>query len=181
MEENGKSNYYTKSMEFYIKRTAIELTDKEKKLIDDAYNELDRKEFLAFNPEIDGKDLLKMDGYLYRVIESDSKDLASIIYLAFPHKENEIAKELNIDEMELGQLKVAIVKNEYRGHGLMKRLIAEAEKDAIKKNIGYLFATVHPENYPSRLSLEHAGYHKALEKKMYGGLTRLIMLKKIFL
>ena len=42
-----------------------------------------------------------------------------------------------------------------------------------------LLATVHPDNIPSRHTMEKLGYREILHRKMYGGYDRLIMMKRI--
>ncbi len=162
-------------MEFEFERLDLALPDDVIVLIRKSYDELARKEFFAFDPDSDGPGLLKLKGYLYEARVKGDGTLAAVIYLAFPHPDNPAAKDLHVPESELGQLKIAVTRKDYRGNGLMGRLAAMAMADARKEGIKYLYATVHPENRASRNNLERAGFSPALQKEMYNGLSRYIM------
>ena len=58
-------------------------------------------------------------------------------------------------------------------------MAAEAEKLLIKMPYHDLFATVHPDNHYSMKNMLSRDYHVIKKAKMYGGLDRAILLKKI--
>lgn len=68
---------------------------------------------------------------------------------------------------------------EYRGQGLQKKMMHQAERDLRQQGICWLLCTVHPDNSYSLNNLLRQGYEIAATKKKYGGYWRHILQKKI--
>ncbi len=81
---------------------------------------------------------------------------------------------LNVAHME----SVAVLPK-FRGYKIQKQLVEMAEKVEKNKNTRYLMATVHPENIYSKRNFEQQGYSCLLETEKYGGLKRIILIKKL--
>lgn len=73
----------------------------------------------------------------------------------------------------------AAVRPDAAGNGMMRALLAEAEKEAARRQIRYLMATAHPDNLFSRNNLEKQGFEVLTETLKYGGRRRLVYFKEI--
>lgn len=67
----------------------------------------------------------------------------------------------------------------YRGHGIQRMLLMEAEIQLKRRTFRYALATVSPDNPYSLENCAKLGYQIAATKKMYGGLLRHILLKAL--
>ena len=68
----------------------------------------------------------------------------------------------------------------YRGHSLQSRLMDYAACFLrIRKDTKFLMATVHPNNVPSRRSMEKLGYTCVAQATLYGGLPRCVYCKRL--
>lgn len=103
-----------------------------------------------------------------------------ILYCAGETEEN-LAKD--IDEVEdltdNANLKLTIVRPDYRGNGLQRLLILELEKYAKESGFTYLSTTVSPGNPWSLNNCKKCGYTEVKILQKYGGLTRVLLAKKI--
>ena len=103
-----------------------------------------------------------------------------ILFVAGEGKEN-LAHD--VDEIEdiltSANVKLIIVRPDYRGNGLQRELVARLEKTAVDAGFKWLCATVAPSNNWSYDNFIKSGFalNKILTK--YGGLTRALLVKKI--
>lgn len=110
--------------------------------------------------------------------------LAAVCVLVKPETEEEnLAPYANLPRSEWHQVMhvdIAATLPVYRGHSLQSRLMALAEGFLRKKqDTAYLMATVHPDNLPSRRSMEKLGYTCVAQTTLYGGLPRCIYGKRL--
>ena len=77
---------------------------------------------------------------------------------------------------EIYTIYLILVKKEYRGHGLQRKMLELIENN--KQNI-IINATVSPQNSCSLDNFLACGYKILTEMKMYGGFNRLIVYKPI--
>lgn len=103
-----------------------------------------------------------------------------ILYCAGDTKEN-LAHDLDEveDVTENANVKLVIVRYEYRGNGLQKELIARLGEHARERGYKWLSSTVSPENPWSMNNLIANGYTEAKVLVKYGGLKRILFAKKI--
>ena len=103
-----------------------------------------------------------------------------ILYCAGDTKEN---LALDLDEVsdvtENANVKLVIVRYEYRGNGLQKELIARLCAHAEQRGYKWLSSTVSPENPWSMNNLIANGFTEAKVLVKYGGLKRILYAKKI--
>ncbi len=103
-----------------------------------------------------------------------------ILYCAGNTKEN---LALDVDEIEditqNANVKLIIVRPQYRGNGLQATFITKLEEHAKKAGFTWLSSTVSPANPWSMNNLLKCGFtqNKILQK--YGGLQRILFAKKI--
>lgn len=103
-----------------------------------------------------------------------------ILYVAGKTDEN-LAKDIDgVDDVTTNaNVKLTIVRPEYRGNGLQYELISRLEIHARESGFAWLSSTVSPANPWSQHNLKRCGFavHKILKK--YGGLERILFVKKI--
>ncbi len=89
--------------------------------------------------------------------------------------------DLGLPEAELprvAHIDVVVVMPRFRGHGLQRILTLHAAEELAAAGYRYLMSTVHPDNLPSRRSMERCGFRCVRQTVKYGGLPRLIYLKE---
>lgn len=103
-----------------------------------------------------------------------------ILYYAGDDHEN-LAYSLDAhdDLYTYANIKVVIVKDGYRGHGLQKTFIRDFEKYAKTIGVNTLLSTVSPDNMYSCRNLEQCGYISVKRLKKYGGKDRLLYMKNL--
>lgn len=103
-----------------------------------------------------------------------------ILYVAGKTEEN-LAKDIDgVDDVtENANVKLTIVRPQYRGNSLQYNLITKLEEHARSCGFTWLSSTVSPVNPWSQNNLQRCGFtvHKILKK--YGGLERILFVKKI--
>lgn len=89
--------------------------------------------------------------------------------------------DIGLPEAELcsvAHMDTVAVHPNFRGYGLQRLLISQAEEALSKTQYRYLLCTVHPENSFSHSNMEKLGYTYIKQALKYGGLPRCIYLKK---
>lgn len=103
-----------------------------------------------------------------------------ILYCAGETKEN---LALDLDEVEdineNANVKLVIVRYEYRGNGLQKEIIRRLCEHAKECGYKWLSSTVSPTNPWSMNNLLANGFYEAKVLVKYGGLKRILFAKKI--
>jgi Acetyltransferase (GNAT) family. len=100
-----------------------------------------------------------------------------ILYVPQDEAENHV-RDLNLNgSFCSANQKLFVVRNDYRGLGLQRRLIVELEKIAQRRGINLLCATCAPHNTFSIRNFEAEGYRYALTEKKYGGMLRNLYYK----
>ena len=108
--------------------------------------------------------------------------IAGYLAVTYPGKNaDNLGWDLGFSENQLSRIahmESAAVLPEFRGQGLQKQLMSEAEA-FLPSGISYAMATVSPQNPASLNSMLRLGY--TIEKTMqkYGGLERHIMVKRL--
>ena len=103
-----------------------------------------------------------------------------ILYVAGKTDEN-LAKDIDgvEDVTTNANVKLTIVRPEYRGNSLQYELISKLGEYAKEQGFIWLSSTVSPANPWSQANLKKCGFtvHKILKK--YGGMQRILFVKKI--
>ena len=76
-------------------------------------------------------------------------------------------------------LKLIIVKEEYRGNGLQRKLIQLLEEEALSRGVTHFCTSVSPDNPHSFNNFLAMGYEFDHQEELYGGLLRNIYVKKL--
>ena len=103
-----------------------------------------------------------------------------ILYVAGNTKEN-LALDLDevADVTQNANVKLVIVRPEFRGNGLQATIITKLEEHAKENGFTWLSSTVSPANPWSMNNLLKCGFNQAKILQKYGGLTRILYAKKI--
>lgn len=153
-------------------------------LIYQVWEELPNKDWFAINEPGYLPHTLGLESTLvFEACTPDGK-LAAVCVLVQPESEDEnLGLYANIPRSEWHQVMhvdMAATLPAYRGHSLQSRLMAYAAKFlCMQKDTKYLIATVHPDNLPSRHSMEKLGYTCVALTTLYGGLPRCVYCKRL--
>lgn len=117
-------------------------------------------------------------------VDEPTDELAAICVLVEPETEEEsLAPYAEIPRCEwhrVMHVDIAATLPAYRGHSLQSRLMDYAACFLrIRKDTKFLMATVHPNNVPSRRSMEKLGYTCVAQATLYGGLPRCVSCKRL--
>ena len=115
-------------------------------------------------------------------VEKKSEMAAVFIARTANLREENLGEYLRLtsEEMErVAHMEIAMVRKAYRGQGLQKRMMQEAEKRLKEAGYHYLMGTAHPKNVYSVNNFKKLGYEIVAEDLKYGGLPRYIFCKEI--
>ena len=117
-------------------------------------------------------------------VDEPTDELAAVCVLVEPETEEEsLAPYAEIPRCEwhrVMHVDIAATLPAYRGHSLQSRLMDYAACFLrIRKDTKFLMATVHPNNVPSRRSMEKLGYTCVAQATLYGGLPRCVYCKRL--
>lgn len=88
--------------------------------------------------------------------------------------------ELPSDRLDyVAHMETTVVSLPFRGRGIQRLLMTEAERRLILKGYLYCLGTVHPNNAASLATFQNLNYSVALTKEKYGGKLRYIMRKDL--
>ena len=90
----------------------------------------------------------------------------------------EILKSYKLPQGNYMLIDSIMVKDEYRGQGLQRKILQFAQKQAEKLKMNGLVATVHPDNIYSLNNFVHEDYKVINRLNIHGG-QREILLKEI--
>ena len=140
----------------------------------DSTDFLRRNTYETLAPCFDG------DSLVLGVYHGDLLVAFGILYCAGDTKEN-LAHDLDevTDITENANVKLVIVRYEYRGNGLQKELIARLCTHAEERGYKWLSSTVSPENPWSMNNLLANGFTEAKVLVKYGGLKRILYAKRV--
>lgn len=111
-------------------------------------------------------------------LTEDNKLIAMGVYAKYDYSEENYGYDLDIEGEELlkvGQIESTIVKEEYRGNKLQKRICRKLEYISKEDFTEIMAATVYPKNEYSLNTFLSLGYEVKKEKLKYGGYRRYIL------
>lgn len=153
-------------------------------LIQQVWEELSNKDWFAIDePNYLSHIFSLQSTLLFEACTLDGK-LAAVCVLVNPEpEEDNLSRHASIPRSEWHQVMyvdIAATLPAYRGHSLQSQLMDYAACFLRKnKDTKYLMATVHPDNVPSRRSMEKLGYACVAEITLYGGLPRCVYCKRL--
>jgi len=150
-------------------------------LMEDVVSRLPSKSLFATDDEAYFYAHVEQLGEIYGAFRNGK--LVGYSVLSFPgHRDWNLGSEFGVPESELARvavLEATVVHESARGVGLQRLFSRIREQRARDKGMLYLYATVHPDNEPSRRNLEAAGMTVQFTRPMYGGLMRHCYAKRL--
>lgn len=139
--------------------------------------------FTADNDEYTYEMLRAGKGTGYVAIERESNALAAIFMSLVPGNGDEnLGRDFGLSDDKLpyvAHMESVVVKSDYRGHHLQRRLMETAEADLKEAGYHYLCCTIHPDNKYSMNNALSLGYKVMTICEKYGGYLRAVMMKEI--
>lgn len=151
------------------------------RLLQEVRQGMEHKEWFYLDPPEEIREMME-DGTMQLWVAMDGSRMAGAFDILIPGLEPyNYGYDLGFSEEELLRvinMDTAAVHPDYRGLGLQKRLMLEAEKETCRQGRRILMCTVHPENSFSLNNVLKQGY--SIEKKLckYGS-VRYILRKDI--
>ena len=140
------------------------------RMIHEIYSELPNKEWFSLDSDEEVTSYMMTGGFGLKAM-CDGK-LASLF----------IAQAKNLDEEQRKQsahMEIAMVRKEYRGQGLQRKMMEESEQILKEQGYHYLLGTAHPDNVASVNTFLRFQYQQVMTKEKYGGMKRSIFCKEI--
>lgn len=152
------------------------------RLLDDVREGMEHKEWFYLDPPEFVREQMK-SGTMELWVAMDGDRLAGALDILHPgDAEYNYGYDLGFtpeERMQVVNMDSAAVYPEYRGQGLQKRLLEEAEKEIRSAGKRILLCTVHPDNPYSLQNVLKQGYTIQKRAEKYGS-VRYILRKDIF-
>lgn len=87
----------------------------------------------------------------------------------FSYDEDDLLEEYGLDDRNMMIVNGVMVKEEYRGRGLQRRMLQMAVEDAKNNGVDGIVATVHPDNIYSLRNFLGEGFEIIDRIKIYNG------------
>lgn len=170
-------------MEFVIEPVAADEQLELMRRVRDVWAAMAHREWFAVDGETYIRDQLRARrGMVRMALERETREVAGVLIALFPGGDAEnLGCDLGLPEAELprvAHIDVVVVMPRFRGHGLQRILTLHVAEELAAAGYRYLMSTVHPDNLPSRRSMERCGFRCVRQTVKYGGLPRLIYLKE---
>lgn len=168
-------------MDIEIRKGNMEDIERFIRLIYDVRDSMPQKEWFYVDPADEIREMMA-NGTMKLWVAMDGDRLAGAFDIVIPGR-NEInyGYDLGFSDEELLcviNMDTAAVHPDYRGLGLQKKLMQEAEKEIRGEGKRILLCTVHPENQFSLRNVLNQGYIIQLKKEKYGS-VRYVLRKDI--
>lgn len=144
---------------------------------------MQNKDWFVADDEAYLYDILQDHGFILLAKSDIDSSLAGFFVVKFPGlSEDNLGRHLDFSNGQLLQcahMDSCVIHPNHRGNHLQSRMALLAEQKLARMNYSYLLATIHPNNCYSMNSMLRCGYQPQKETCLYGGLRRIILLKKI--
>ncbi|MDS0525113.1 GNAT family N-acetyltransferase [Clostridium sp. SHJSY1] len=154
------------------------IMDLQQRILDD----LKEKEWYSPSSKEEFQKNIEENGKILGCVLEDDSLIAIGVYCEYEYDNHNYGYDLNIKGEELlkvGQIESTLVKEEYRGNRLQKRICEMLEKEAVKNNMKILSATASPFNIYSVNTFKKLNYTVEADKLKYGGLRRYVLKKEL--
>jgi hypothetical protein len=145
-------------------------------------NGLTEKEWYAPSSKEEFRRSIIKDGKILGCVLEDDSLIAMGVYCEYGYDKHNYGYDLNLEQEDLlgvGQIESTLVRDEYRGNRLQKKICKVLEEEASKNNIQILSATASPYNVYSVNTFKSLNYTIEADKFKYGGLRRFVFKKEI--
>lgn len=168
-------------MEIIIRKGTQADTEPFISLLQETRGYMENKEWLYLDPPEEVRSMMA-DGTMQLWVAMDGTRLAAAFDILIPGLNPcNYGYDLNLEEQALMQtvnMDTIVVHPDYRGLGLQKTLMKEAEKWALEHGFRTLICTVHPDNCFSLRNILGQGYRIERKLPKYGS-VRYVLRKDI--
>ena len=151
------------------------------RIMDEAYRQMECKDWFCTDDAPFLERHVRDEGFILKAAAEDV--IAGFLVVRYPGSApDNLGIYLGLSDDDLGltaHMESAAVQSSYRGHGIQKRLMEEAESLLRRQGYRYLMGTAHPDNIYSVNNFLRLGYEVAGEDMKYGGLPRYIFCRRI--
>lgn len=151
------------------------------RMIHEIYSELPNKEWFSLDSDEEVTSYMMTGGFGLKAM-CDGR-LAGVFIARAKNLGNEnLGYDLKFDEEQRKQsahMEIAMVRKEYRGQGLQRKMMEESEQILKEQGYHYLLGTAHPDNVASVNTFLKLQYEQVMTKEKYGGMKRSIFCKEI--
>ncbi|WP_315079820.1 GNAT family N-acetyltransferase [uncultured Clostridium sp.] len=145
---------------------------------------LEDKELYVLSTKDEFIEYMQGEGKVVGYFTLDSNELIALgVYRKLGYEKENYGYDLDIEGeklLEIGQVEVTIVREDFRGNKLQKILCENLEEIALNNKISIMTATVSPYNKYSLNTFESIGYKVGKDKFKYGGLRRYVLIKYLY-
>lgn len=175
-------------MKFYTSLGNEDNLDEIMEVMEEAKRTVRKPEWFAADTRGYVRDILRNKGFVILAREAESRELAGFFSVYFPEDTESLGKYAGISQersCRVVHMDSAAVRARYRGQGLQRLMLARAEEELDRwmeqrgEELQYRMCTVHPENSYSLKNMEQAGYELLSRARLYGGLERYVLWKKV--
>jgi len=165
----------------FFKELDISYLDKIMELQEEVYNGLEDKQLFA---KTDKEDFIKSfeKGKVIGCLDEEGKLIAMGVYLKNGYDKENYGYDLDLEGeilLKIAQIETTVVREEYRGNNLQRRICEKIEEIAKAEGMKLLTATASPYNKYSVNTFLSLGYEIKKDKLKYGGLRRYVLFKEI--
>lgn len=164
-------------MDITIRKGTMADADAFIRLLHDVKNTMANQEWFFLDPDGEIRDMMR-SGKMQLWVAEDGERIAGAFDLIYPGLDTyNYGYDLDFEEEQLLrviQMDTAAVHPDYRGLGLQKRLMKEAEQEILRKPRRILLCTIHPDNKYSLQNVLKQGY--TIEKRIakYGSVRYVL-------
>lgn len=169
-------------VEVKLKKLDLKYIDKIMELQERILNGLENKELYAPTNKEEFIEYINRNGEIIGYIDNNDEIVAMGVYVKNGYEKGNYGYDLGISGEELlkvGQIESTVVREEFRGNRLQRRICEELEEIARENNTPIICSTASPVNEFSVNTFLNLGYEIKKEKLKYGGLRRYILLKML--
>lgn len=141
------------------------------------------KEWYSPSSESEFLDIIKSKGKILGCVLEDDTLVAMGVYVNWGYEKHNYGYDLNVkgeDLLRVGQIESTLVKEEFRGNSLQKKICMLLEETSKKSRDRIIAATASPYNIYSVNTFKSLGYSIEDDKLKYGGLRRYVFKKVIY-
>lgn len=160
-----------------IRRGTLEDTEPFIELLSHVKQNMEHKEWLYLDSPDEVREMMR-NGTMSLWVAVDGQQIVGAFDTLNPKLSSlNYGYILGLDDIDLRRvvnMDTAVVHPDFRGHGLQKRLMQQAEKELAESGKHILLCTVHPHNHYSLNNLLSQGYTVCKTVKLYGSERHLM-------